>query len=270
MLPPLFDSHCHLYAEQFSNDLRDVLRRAKEHAVEHIMVPGENILSSRNIINLCARYTNVHIHAAAGIHPEYAEKESTQIEILKEIVQSPQVKAIGEIGLDYYWMDSGKEIQKNVFAQCLNLALMAEKPVIIHNRESTADMLAILRDWVTSIPVNSRLKQYSGVLHAYNGDHDILEFIQSSGFFIGIGGPMTFKNARQLQEVLPELPLEKILVETDSPYLSPHPHRGERNEPANVRFVIQKIAELLEMDVREITKITTKNALELFHIEGVK
>ncbi len=270
MLPPLFDSHSHLYAEQFSNDLREVVRRAKEHAIEHIMVPGENILSSQTTINLCARYKNVRIYAAAGIHPEYAGKETARLETLHDLVQSPQVKAIGEIGLDYYWMDSEKDVQQEIFIQCLGLALKTEKPVIIHNRESTADMLAILRDWVASIPQGNRLKQCAGVLHAFNGDRDIMEFVKQNSFFVGIGGSVTFKNARQLQEAILEIPLDKILVETDSPYLSPHPHRGERNEPANVRFVVQKIADLLEMDMEEVAKITTRNALELFHIEGVK
>lgn len=265
----LFDSHCHLYAEQFKQDLKEVILRAQEHSVKHIMVPAENILSSQSTINLCASYKNVRLYAAVGIHPEYAGEEISRVGELNELVASKQVLAVGEIGLDYYWMNSEKDIQQQVFVKCLELARNVEKPVIIHNRESTADMLAILHDWTEGIPTDSRLKCYTGVLHAFNGDQDILEFARTSGFYIGVGGPVTFKNARQLQATIPHIPLNKLLIETDSPYLAPHPRRGERNEPAHVRFVAQKIADILENDVEAIVKITTRNALELFNIQGV-
>ena len=266
----LFDSHCHLYAPQFTQDLEEVIIRAQENEVLYILVPGEDISSIEKTINLCAKHQPINIFAAAGIHPHNAENFKGDHSKLNHLAQDKSVLAIGEIGLDYHYMHSAVNIQKEVFIDCLNLALQLEKPVVLHNRESTPDMLSILEKWIEKIPSHSFLKTHPGVFHAFNGDPDILEFALDNHFYAGIGGLITFKNATQLRSVVQKIPMDRILVETDSPYLAPHPHRGKRNEPANVLLVAQKLAQLFSLSQETVIEQTTQNAMELFGIKRVK
>jgi TatD DNase family protein len=261
---PLFDTHCHLYADHFEEDLDAVIERAIQNNVKKILVPGENYATSLQSINLCAKYENLDLYAAVGIHPHYAKQGKTEFNKLRLLVDSKVVAAIGEIGLDYYRMLSEKEAQIEIFRHCLELALELEKPIILHNRDATDDSLSILNDWIRQIPTQSRLKSHPGVFHSFNGDSQILDFALKYHFYLGIGGPITFRNAEQLRLIIKNIPLEQLLLETDSPYLSPHPNRGKRNEPANVRLVADKLSEVLEIPVEKMIDQTTANGMEFF------
>jgi len=260
----LFDSHCHLYAEQFHEDLNTVIDRAIERNVKQILLPGENFSTSLQALQLCANRTNIEFFVAAGIHPHYASSSKEDFIHLNELFKHGKVVAIGEIGLDYYWMRSEKEMQIEIFRKCLELALELEKPIVMHNREATDDFLLILNEWVEQIPAQTYLKTHPGVLHSYNGDPRIMDFALKNHFYLGISGPITFKNAMTLQAAVKNIPITKLLIETDSPYLAPHPHRGQRNEPANVWFIAEKLAEIIEIPLEKVIEQTTANAMELF------
>ncbi len=266
----LFDTHCHLYDSRFSADLDQAIQNAKQNNVKQILIPGEDLLTSRAAIDLCSAYPNFRFCTSAGIHPHHASEEYPNLATLKDLLSNEHVVAIGEIGLDYHWMNSEKESQKEVFKEQCALALEVDKPIILHNRESTDDILPILQDWVKGIPSGSLLKEHPGVFHAFSGDPQILAFAIENGFYLGIGGVATFKKAVALQESISKIPSDRMIFETDAPYLTPHPHRGKRNEPAYVRFVAQHVAQLLETPVDEMIARSTQNANVLFRLSPVK
>jgi TatD DNase family protein len=270
-LKGLFDSHCHLYAPQLFEELDDVVRHAHDQGVTHILVPAEDYQSSVRSLEICSAYHEIDINAAVGIQPQKvnADLDSDMYTRIKDLVTQPRVAAIGEIGLDYYWTTECVELQKEIFKQGLELAVEYDKPIVLHNRASTHDMLLLLEDWLHMIPDDKNIARSPGVFHAFNGDPLVMDFAIQHSFCLGVGGVVTFKNAKNLQKCIPQIPLELLLIETDAPYLSPHPMRGKRNEPAFIRYTVERLAELVGIEFEELVEITTKNAERLFKI-GVK
>lgn len=261
----LIDTHCHLDSEAFDADRDEALARAGEAGVTVMLNPSVDLQNSAKVVQLAEQHENVF--AAIGLHPENsAQWDASGAEKLKELAQHPKVVAIGEIGLDYYWDKAPKLIQQQVLQEQLTLAAELKLPVIVHNRETGTDVIKMLLDWQAELVLaGSPLAQRPGVLHSFSGDQAMAESAVAAYFFIGLSGPLTFKNAKELQEIAAGLPLENILVETDSPYLSPHPQRGQRNEPAKVRLVAEKLAELKDLQSSEIAAATTANAQRLFN-----
>lgn len=255
------DSHCHLDFPQFEADRDQVLARAVEAGVTTIINPGTDLESSRRAVALAERYENVY--AAVGVHPHDASTLGPKtLGELRQLAAHPKVVAIGEIGLDYYRDLSPRAQQRAAFEAQLALAADLDRPVIIHQRESADDVMATLRDWATG--------GHPGcVLHAFSGDAAMANEVVSLGFFIGVGGPLTFKNARRLPEIIPHVSLDYLLVETDAPYLTPHPYRGRRNEPAYVVLVAQRLAELRRLAPEVLSQRLADNARRLFRLRSV-
>jgi TatD DNase family protein len=232
---------------------------AAEVGVKRLINPGVELANSRRVVDLVGQYPG--IYAAIGFHPYDASQVTDETLVtLETLADNPKVVAIGEIGLDYYRDRASKADQRRAFEAQLELARSLNLPVIIHQREAAADTMAILRRWGAS-------GDHPGlVLHAFSGDRAMAEEAVALGFYLGIGGPITFKNARDLPDIVKEVPLERILVETDAPFLSPHPYRGKRNEPARVRLVAEKLAELLAIELDLLAAKVTVNTETLFHL----
>lgn len=265
-VPTLVDSHCHLDLEQFDADRAAVLERAQAQGVRMIVNPGIDLVHSQQAIALADLHPQVY--AAVGIHPnssaDFSEQTLTKLSALAE---HPKVVAIGEIGLDYHWETVSRPTQAQAFRAQLDLAAELGLPVIIHNREASTDLAQILDAWAASARTrNSPLakRPFWGVLHAFSGDAALAQAAYSWNFAIGLGGPVTFKNARDLHNLAPQLCLDHLLLETDAPWLTPHPFRGKRNEPAYVALVAARLAELLAVPVEEIAARTTAVARSLF------
>jgi TatD DNase family protein len=259
----LVDTHAHLDFPQFDPDREEVIARAQEAGVEVIVNIGTDLASSRASVNLAERYD--FIYAAVGVHPHDAKTVSErEWGELRKLAMHPQVVAVGEIGLDFYRDLSPRDVQRRVFRQQLALAVEMGKPVIIHDREAHDEVRDILRDWVRSLPHDLPLTHHPGTLHCFSGDLEMAQEMVALGFFIGVDGPLTYRNARQLPEIVRALPLECLLIETDAPYLTPHPHRGQRNEPAYVRLVAEAVARIKAIPLDEVAQTTTHNARVLF------
>lgn len=263
------DTHCHLDFEAYSEDLEAVLAGAWEAGVERILVPGIDLASSRKVLDLAEKHDRVY--AAVGVHPNSAGSwEKGTAAQLEALVEHPKVKAIGEIGLDYYRHRAPREKQREVLQRQLDLADRTHLPVVLHvrnekkeERSCIIDLLEILAAWKAGIE-ESRDKHRFGVIHSFSGNVEEAQRAMSLDFFLGITGPVTFKNARVMQQVVTSSPLTCLLIETDGPFLTPHPHRGKRNEPAYVRYVAQKVADLKDRPVGEVARETTENADYLF------
>jgi TatD DNase family protein len=251
----LFDTHCHLNAEQFEDDLEAVVERARAAGVEYIVVPGVDAASSERAIAIAERYEGVY--AAVGIHPEVLDKVTdADFDAVAALVDHPKVVAIGEIGLDYYWDVAPRPVQQEALRRQIELAAKAQLPVIIHNRDATADTVRVLEE--------SCRGQVVGVMHCFTGSYETAQRCMRLGFYISYGGPVTFKNAHNVREVAARIPDDRLVIETDAPYLTPHPHRGKRNEPAYVRLVAERLAELRGQTMEELASQTRENALRLF------
>ncbi len=255
----IIDTHCHLDDERYNNDLDKVLKNAKEKGVEKFIIPGADPESLVRAVEISESHEEVYF--AVGVHPYDAKNYNRAY--LEQFVNHPKCIAIGECGLDYYRLpestediEAEKKMQKEVFIDQILLAKELKKPLIVHIRESSADCLALLEKYAG---------EEGGVLHCYNADEALLK-LANKNFYYGIGGVLTFKNARKLINVYPKIPQEKLLIETDAPYLTPHPHRGERNEPSYTALVADKMSELSNISRDEIEKITTQNAYRLFGI----
>ena len=278
----LTDTHCHLDLENFNPDRPAVLERATQAGVAHILIPGLNLTSSRSAVKLAESHPM--LSAAIGVHPTEAstwnESSSHELTTLASgsfgnfnTSGSSRVVAIGEIGLDYYWDSESAALQNNVLRLQLDLAARVGLPVIMHMREAkdtvheqcAGDLLQILETWIASLQFNKNpLAERPGVLHSFSGSPETANRAQRLGFYIGVTGPVTFRNAYTRQEVVAELPLDHILLETDAPFQTPHPYRGKRNEPSYVRLIADKIALLHSRTVEEVAAVTSENARRLF------
>jgi TatD DNase family protein len=254
----MIDSHCHLDAPDFDADRDQVLARAAASGVRALVDPGTDLASSRQAVGLAERYANVY--AAVGVHPHAASSlDQATLAQVRQLASRAGVVAIGEIGLDYYRDLSPREEQRAAFEAQLALAADLDMPVIIHQRESAADVMAALRDWAEG--------GHPGcVLHAFSGDQAMADEAVALGFFLGIGGPLTFKNARSLPQIVTRVPLAHLVIETDAPYLAPHPFRGERNEPAYVVGVAECLAELVGLPLAQAVAQLTDNTRRLFRL----
>lgn len=263
------DSHCHLDVEQFDTDREAVVERARAAQVKLIVNPGIDLHHCRQALALAERYPEVYV--AVGIHPNSSADFSEQtLGELRTLAQHPKVVAIGEIGLDYYWQQVEPAQQAYAFRQQLALAADLGLPVIIHNRDATADTATILHEWTSAdVTRHSPLatRPFWGVLHAFGGDLALAEQASSWNFILGLGGPITFRNAQRLQEVVAQLPLERLMLETDAPYLTPHPHRGQRNEPAHVALVCAQLARLHGLSPAAVAAVTSTVACRFFGLE---
>ncbi|MCC5467672.1 TatD family hydrolase [Pelosinus baikalensis] len=252
----LFDSHAHIDDEKFDIDREEVIQRAIDNGVTGIINVGASMESSARSIALAEKYEG--IYAAVGIHPHDAKDAlDTDYEQLVRWTALDKVVAIGEIGLDYYYDFSPREVQRSVFIHQLDVARQTNMPFIIHDRDAHGDLLEILK---------KEAKGLKGVLHCFSGSLEMANEVIKMGLYISIAGPVTFKNAAKLPEIVTKVPLEYLLVETDSPYLTPQPYRGKRNEPAYVKLVAEQVANLrgIEMDV--LAKATSENVKKLFGI----
>lgn len=252
----LFDTHAHYDDERFDGDREALLASMPEKNVGLIVNPGCDIPSSRAAVELAGKFD--FVYAAVGIHPENcADFEPEQIEKLRELAKEPKVVAIGEIGLDYYWAENPpKDLQQMVLRRQLLLAQELRLPVIIHDRDAHADTMAIVREF----------PQVRGVFHCFAGSTEMARELIGMGWMLSFNGAATFKNARKAPEVIAAVPLEKLMIETDAPYLTPVPHRGERNDSSYVRFVAGKIAEIKGLSPEEVERVTWENGRRFFGI----
>ncbi len=253
----LFDTHVHLNAEQFEEDLEEVIGRAQAEGVSHMVVVGFDRPTITKAMELAEAYD--FIFACVGWHPVDAiDMKDEDMAWIEELAAHPKVVAIGEMGLDYHWDKSPKDVQKDVFRRQIRLAKKVKLPIVIHNRDATADVVEILRE--------EGAGEVGGIMHCYSGSVEVAKECLDMNFYISLGGPVTFKNAKKPKEVAEAVPLEKLLIETDCPYLAPHPYRGKRNEPAYVKLVAEQIAELKGLAFEEVAQATTENAKRLFGI----
>ncbi len=253
----LFDTHVHLNDKQFEEDLEEVIQRTKEAGVSNVVVVGFDRPTITRAMELVDGYD--FIYAAVGWHPVDAiDMTDEDLNWIEKLAAHPKVVAIGEMGLDYHWDKSPKEIQKDVFRKQIKLAKKVKLPIIIHNREATADIIEILKE--------ENAHEVGGIMHCFSGSAEIAKECVEMNFYISLGGPVTFKNAKKPKEVTAEIPLDRLLIETDCPYLAPHPFRGKRNEPAYVKLVAEQIAEIKEITYEEVAEATTRNAKKLFGI----
>ncbi len=252
----LFDTHGHLDDRAFDCDRDSLLDTLPASGIGLLMIPGCNLESSKN----AARLANArpYIYAAAGSHPDAADEVNSAVlaEYRALCTQNPKIKAIGEIGLDYHYEDIPRDIQKKAFAMQLELARELNLPVIIHDREAHEDTLAILRDFPT----------VRGVFHCYSGSAEMARQLASKGWYVGFTGVLTFKNARKAIEAVQILPKDRVVIETDCPYMSPEPYRGRRNNPGRVVYVARKLAEIWGVTEEEAQAITLENGKRLYGI----
>lgn len=254
----IFDTHCHLNSEELYGRLDEVLEAAKKVGVDKFLVIGWNKESSLLGVELANKYPE--IYAAIGFHPTDIDgvTEEDFNEVMSHI-NDPKVVAVGEIGLDYHWVKDPvqREKQKEWFIKQINFANEHKKPISIHNREAFEDCLKILKE---------HRPEYSGVMHCYSGSVELLKDVLDLGLYIGLDGPLTFTNAKTPKEVCEVVPLDRLLVETDSPYLSPHPLRGTVNEPKNIALVIDEITRIKGLSKKHILDVIYQNSCKLFHV----
>ena len=270
--PCLIDSHCHLDFSQFNPDRGAVLKRSLAAGVTTIINPGTDLASSHRAVTMAHTFRD-HVYAAVGVHPhDVSSFDQQTLAALRELAARDEVVAIGEIGLDYYRDRSPRARQREAFEAQLTLATDLSLPVIVHQREAAADVMAILKDWGASMPLNegTTLAHPGCVLHAFSGDQALADEAVHMGFFVGVGGPLTYRNARWLPEIVTHLPLERVLIETDAPYLPPHPHRGQRNEPAYLTLVAQRLAELRGVPLEALAHQLVNNTRRLFRLPVAK
>lgn len=272
----LVDTHCHLSFEIFAQDRDVIIERARQGGLVRILNPGVDLPSSRAAIGLAEVYPEVY--AAVGVHPNDAMSwDASTLSELRELARHPKVRAIGEIGLDDYRQRAPRDIQERIFRQQLELAAEAGLPVVVHvrnagpeDRRAVEDALDILTAWQGELSAHTTpLAERPGVLHSFSDKLDMARRAIAMNFWIGITGPVTFRKAEETQKVVAGFPLENLLAETDAPFLTPDPHRGKRNEPSYVRFVVEKIAQIKGQAPERVADVTSANAERLFNWQAI-
>lgn len=254
----IFDTHAHYDDEAFNEDREDVIKSLAAAGVETVVNIGASMASSETTLELTRNYP--FIYGTAGVHPsETAELDEEKFQRLREIVREPKIVAVGEIGLDYYWEKPAHDIQKNWFERQLELAREVNLPVVIHSREAARDTLEIMKA--------AKAGELGGVIHCFSYGKEMAREYLDMGFFLGIGGVLTFKNAKKLREVVEYAPMEQLVLETDSPYMAPEPNRGKRNTSANLPYVVNMMAEIKGLSPEEVMTATEKNAGRLYRME---
>lgn len=253
----IFDTHCHLNHDDFISNVREHIENAKKVGVSKFLVVGYDKDSSLKAVELANKHEE--IYAAIGFHPTEINISDEDFQIVVNLLKNKKVVAIGEIGLDYHWIKDPalREKQKKYFIKQIELANEHNLPVTIHSRDADLDMLEILK--------NNPLKM-GGVMHCYSGSYESAKEITKMNLLLGLGGPLTFLNAKKPKEVASEIPLEKIVIETDAPYLAPHPHRGKINEPKYIVLVLEELAKIKNKSIEEVAKITYENSANMFHV----
>lgn len=253
----LIDTHVHLNADQYDDDLEEVMQRAGGAGIEKMVVVGFDRKTIERTMDLIEKYENVY--GVIGWHPVDAIDCTDQdLEWIESLSDHPKIVGIGETGLDYHWDKSPHDVQKELFKKQIALAKKVKLPVIIHNREATRDCIEILK--------SEGAHETGGIMHAFSGNESDADTVIGMNFHVSLGGPVTFKNAQEPKDIAVHVPIERLLVETDAPFLTPHPYRGKRNEPAYVKLVAEKIAELRGMSYEDLAAQTTRNAEALFGI----
>lgn len=261
----LIDTHCHLNLDQFALDLDEVIARALAKKITKIIVPGIDLPSSEKAIELSDKYEI--IFASIGMHPNDGNKWTKDtLKELRHLAQHPKVVAIGEIGLDYFWDECSRETQQLILEEQLLLADELNLPVILHSRNSYSDLLRTLEKWKMNTNA-SNTNPVHGVLHAFEGNFDACQMATEIGYLIGIGGPVTYKNSLEKQAIAEKMDLTSLVLETDSPFLSPVPYRGKRNEPSNITLIAERIAQIRNIQIKLVSEVTTKNANKVFALE---
>lgn len=251
------DTHVHLNADQYEEDLQEVINRALEANVKKMVVIGFDRITIERAMKLVEQYS--FIYAVVGWHPVDAiDCTEEDLKWIEELAAHEKVVGIGEMGLDYHWDKSPKDVQQVLFRKQIRLAQKVKLPIIIHNRDATEDVIRILQEEEAHLT--------GGIMHCYGGSVETAKQCIEMNFMISLGGPVTFKNAKKPKEVATKIPLENLLIETDAPYLAPHPYRGKRNEPALVTLVAEEIARLKGISIEEVAEVTTKNAEIFFGI----
>lgn len=255
----IFETHAHYDDEAFTEDRDMLLESMKEHGIGAIVNVGASLKSTKNTLELIKKYD--FVYGAAGVHPSEVEDLNEETFIwLKNAAKQDKILAVGEIGLDYHWDEPSREIQKYWFERQLDLARELQKPVIIHSRDAAGDTMEIM--------VRKQAKDLGGVIHCYSYSAPMaLEYV-NMGFYIGIGGVVTFKNGKKMKEVVEAVPMDRIVLETDSPYLAPEPFRGKRNSSLYLPYVVEKIAEIKHISKEEVIEITKENAKNMYRLKG--
>lgn len=259
----LIDTHCHLNFDSYDDDRQEVVERAANAGVQRVIIPAIDLQSAKDAIRLSRQFPGVYV--AIGIHPNSSTNVyKNDFKTLVELAREPKAIAIGEIGLDYYRNRSPKSRQLDAFQAQLVLAAELELPVIIHNRDAGDDVMALLEEWVRTTPESLRTRP--GVLHSFSAPRDIADRALDIGFYLGFTGPITFKNADALRQIATVIPQNRIVVETDGPFLTPVPYRGKRNEPAYIPHIVERLASLRNVTVEAMAQTTTDNAIALFNL----
>ena len=260
LLPPLVDSHAHLDGERFANDLHETVARATANGISHILTIGCDLESSAGSIAVAEQFE--HIFAAVGVHPHDATEINPEaLNTLRTMLNHPKVVALGEIGLDYYRDRSPRDIQREAFRQQIRLARETNKPIIVHDRDAHEEVIEILQE--------EDAAQTGGVLHCFSGDIAMAKQCLDLGFYLSFTGTITYPKNTEIRDIIKTMPIDRMLVETDCPYLSPQKFRGKRNEPAYVRYTAEKMAEIKGLGIADVARITSRNCHDLFGIGAV-
>ena len=250
-----FDTHVHLNSEQLNENIELYIQNALNQKVQYMVCVGYDLASSQKAVKIASQYD--FIYAAVGIGPnDCANTTQADLEIIEQLLTHEKVVALGEVGLDYYWDEVSSHKQKEIFKKQIELAKKYHKPLIIHARDAMNDTYEMLK-----------AGQHYGIMHCYSGSYEMAKRFIDIGFYISLAGPVTFKNAKVPKEVAKNIDINKLLIETDCPYLTPHPYRGKLNEPANVVYIAKEIAFQKDMSVEEVARITTFNAKNVFGIK---
>lgn len=256
----IFDTHTHYSDKRFDNDRHSLLMSMKENGIGNIVEVGAGIKSTKEAVKLSEEYN--FIYASVGIHPyETADIKEEDMEWLKSLVLKEKVAAVGEIGLDYHHDSPSRQVQKKWFIYQLGIAKEAGLPVIIHSRDAAEDTLNIMKTFY-----KANTEETYGVVHCFSYSAEIAKIYVNMGFYLGIGGVITFKNSKKLADVVSKMPIERLVLETDSPYLTPEPYRNERNSSLNLKYVVERIAEIKGLAQQEVIDITERNARDLYRL----